>query len=442
MPAPPPLSPPSAPPTAAAAGAAAIVAAVGTTAGVALSVGVALAENHIANQVTAGVSRATLTTTAGALAPRPSPSAAIDPPSRAAAVAIGVGGRAGVAVSGAGALAKNVILSRTDAMIDQDATVVSAGKVDLDAVSSATIQATIAAAAASVGVGSSAGIGASVGFALARNFIGWDPASVAADQDSADELASVTAGTTVKVLEGVRAGDVYRYIGTAPALVYDHTSASGSQTLSKTKDKQTRVKSGCTVYVWGGENGLSVDLASTNYGDTGLWRLERVASLAGQDFGDADLWQLVLPGGSEASAQVRARLVGANVSAAGDLTLDAVASGSIDAKVNASSVAIGAGSTAGGALSGAGVGVENRARTQVLAAIDGSSGISAANILLNADSTLRITASAGAASVAGSAAGTVAVSISVGMAVAYNEVSDSVAAFIANRSEERRVGKE
>jgi hypothetical protein len=269
------------------AGAAAIVAAISGSAGVALSVGVALAENRIDNRVTAGVGRATLTTTAGDLVVSAGTTATIAATSRAAAVGF-ASGRAGVAVSGAGALAKNIILSRTVAEIDQGAIVVSAGKVDLDAASSGTITATIAAASGSVGVGSSAGIGASVGFALARNFIGWDPSAAPAAYDSNAALASIANGATVHVLDGVRAGDVYRYIGAAPALVYDLSSASGSQSLSNTKDVQTRVKSGGNVYVWRGSNDTTVNLATTNYGDTSQWRLERLASLAGQDFGDAD----------------------------------------------------------------------------------------------------------------------------------------------------------
>ncbi len=95
-------------------------------------------------------------------------------------------------------------------------------------------------------------------------------------------------------------------------------------------------------------------------------------------------------------------------------------------------MAIGAGGTVGIALSGAGVGVENRVRTLVKAFISGSDGIVADNISLSAHDNTRITADAGAASLAGSAAGTVGVSLSVGIAVAFNEVSNVVEASIAN----------
>ena len=58
-------------------------------------------------------------------------------------------------------------------------------------------------------------MGASVGASLARNFIGWGPTAVPADFDTNDPLQTLSSGDTVKVLGGVRSGDVYEYLGDA-----------------------------------------------------------------------------------------------------------------------------------------------------------------------------------------------------------------------------------
>ncbi len=309
------------------AGAATISAAFGGKAGVALSVGVALAENHISNEVEAYIANAddTLESTAGGIVLDARTRAGIDAITAAASVAIGAAGTAGIAVSGAGAVAKNVILTRTNAYIE-NSVIDSAGAVDLDAESDSAIDATVVAVSAAVGVGGTAGIGASVGFALARNFIGWDPSAPASDYTSAQELKTIPTGTTVRVLDGVRGGDVYRYIG--PTVdVYDFTSTDGTRTLQNDDDRQTRVKVGDDIYVWEGDDNESVNLGTQNYQTNGEfddeghpepnegWRLERVSSLRGQDYGDLDLWKLILPEDIEDASQVQAYVMNSEVTA-------------------------------------------------------------------------------------------------------------------------------
>jgi len=429
------------------AGAATIAAAFGGKAGVALSVGVALAENHIGNEVEAyiagvddGLETAGIVTPGNVVVDARTV-ATIDAITAAASVAIGAAGTAGIAISGAGAVAKNVILTRTNAFIGGGSVVLSAGNVDIHAMSDSAIDAIVVAVSGAVGIGGTAGIGASVGFALARNFIGWDPSAPDSDYTTAQELKTIPTGTRVRVLDGVRGGDVYQYIGPT-ADVYDFTSTDGYRTLQNNDDRQSRVKVGYDIYVWEGDDGESVNLSVQDY-DGGVddegdpepnenWRLERLSTLGGEDFGDPDLWKLILPQDIEDASQVQAYIMNSNVTAVGDLTIEAVSKGSVDAFTLAGSVAIGAGGTAGIALSGAGVGVENRVRTLVKAFIDGSNGITANNIHISARDHTRITADAGAASIAGSAAGTVGISLSVGIAVSFNEVSNVVAAYIAN----------
>ena len=81
----------------------------------------------------------------------------------------------GVAVSGAGAVAQNVILSRANAY-GQNSVIDSVGDVTLSATSTSTISSAVVAVSAAVGGGiGTAGVGASIGVAVARNFIGWTP---------------------------------------------------------------------------------------------------------------------------------------------------------------------------------------------------------------------------------------------------------------------------
>ncbi|MDX6677211.1 MAG: hypothetical protein QOE31_1263, partial [Solirubrobacteraceae bacterium] len=98
--------------------------------------------------------------------------ATINAVSVAASLAVGLG-TTGVALSGAGAVATNVVTGGTSAYV-QDATISSAGAVSLTATGTSAIAATIVAASAAVGVGGTTGVGASIGAAVAHNYVGFD----------------------------------------------------------------------------------------------------------------------------------------------------------------------------------------------------------------------------------------------------------------------------
>src|SRR6185503_9677983 len=82
-------------------------------------------------------------------------------------------GTTGVAVSGAGALALNVIGSNTKAYIEGSTLDNVGGDVDIDAQNSSSIAAIVGAVSAAVGVGQT-GVGVSIGAAIALNKIGFD----------------------------------------------------------------------------------------------------------------------------------------------------------------------------------------------------------------------------------------------------------------------------
>ena len=194
------------------AGAASLAASLGGTAGVSLSVGVALARNTITSDVEAYVSNATgdgLETTSGVLKIESINTAVINATSIAASLSVGLGGTAGIAISGAGAEATNVILGSTKAYI-QDSVIKTAGDVDVDANNRATIDATIVSASFSVAVGGTAGVGASIGVAIARNFIGSSLQDDVQYKYTSDAHPAVLSpDDTVLVNNGARAGLVY-----------------------------------------------------------------------------------------------------------------------------------------------------------------------------------------------------------------------------------------
>ena len=94
-------------------------------------------------------------------------------------------------------------------------------------------------------------------------------------------------------------------------------------------------------------------------------------------------------------------------------------------------------------VGGAGVGAENQIAAHVKAFIDGdgTDGIVANSISLNADDASSIKAVAGAASIMGSASGEGGVSVSIGLSLAYNKIENEVAAYVADVSL-RRCGED
>ena len=358
------------------AGAASIAGSVAGTAGVALSIGVALAQNRVGNEVEAYIadvanSADAANATAGGITLEADEAATIQATSAAASLAVGIGGTAGVSVSGAGAAALNTILTADEAYV-LDSTLVADGAVSATAHDSASITATIAAASAAVGGGGTAGVGASLGVALARNFIGWDPTLVSAQHTSDQTVTGLSDGTTVRVVSGVHAGDVYRYVG---------TPLSGS-----------------------------VDLSVQNYQNTGAW--QPVAPVA-------------------ASAQVLAYVQDSSVTATGALSLTATSSGQIMSTVIAGSVAV-AGGTVGIGAAGAGVGAQNTVAETVNAYISGTGGssISAASATLRATDSESIMIVTGAASIAGGFGGGGG-ALTIGVAIAINQITDDVEAYIS-----------
>ena len=383
------------------AGAASLAAAVGGGVGGALSIGVSLAQNEINTAVAAYIANADTGVTAqdGDITLKADEMSTIRATSAAVSLAAGFGGAAGIAISGAGAVADNYIGTSTLAY-GRDSLLTASGNVDIDALNNSLIDASIFSASIAIAAGASAGLGASVGVSVARNFIGWDQdpdAASTATYTTGTAFGAITGGEITKgqkvyVESGARAGGLYEYIGDEP--------------LEEPEDS---------------DPDDDVD--------------DRVGWLARVDYSDKTKWKHV---NLEADAVlVQAFLEDTSVAAGGDLTIDADADQEIRATVFAGSVAL-SGGFIGASLSGAGASTENKIKTFVKAYIDGdveetgtSASISASDVALKADDNSTIDADTGAAAIAaGFGAGGIAVSIGVGLA--QNEISNEVDSYIKN----------
>ena len=158
---------------------ASLAAGFGGAGGGALSIGVSLALNQIVDEIEASIGKVAsgVTGTAGDVQLTAESTASIESLAVAASLAASGGSIAAVAISGAGADATNVILTRTNAfVVDSKVTTTGtgaqAGDIALKATSSSTIRAVVAAAAVAVSGGWGAAAGA-IGVSLSRNLIGW-----------------------------------------------------------------------------------------------------------------------------------------------------------------------------------------------------------------------------------------------------------------------------
>ncbi|MDZ4252170.1 MAG: hypothetical protein U1A72_06305, partial [Sulfuritalea sp.] len=314
-----------------------------TSSALSVSVGLSLARNEIKNDMTAFMRNVGLATaTNGSVTIGATENADIDATSTASSVTIALSASGGKSFGGGGATAVNYIRGKSNAYIEGSTvsatgTGAGMGAVTVTSDNASSIDAKVAAISVAAAAGAGSSPAASIGFSLARNFIGWDSsggASVTTTYTSAQRPTTLTAGQTVKILDGARAGDIYEYVGST--LTDGDPNTAGTQT---------------------------VDLTTQNYQDKSAWKQINVNASA-----------------LEAQAYIK----NSSVTASGALTLDADSTASISAIVVAGSGALAGGGSTGLALSGAGVYAENRIKTYVKAYIDGdgSTGISAASALL------------------------------------------------------------
>jgi len=430
------------------------VGASGKDTGGALSIGVSLADNTINNTIRAYIDNsglpnpgATSVSAAGDIGLNATSMAQIDSLTIGGAIAVGAsGGGSGYAGAAAGAAAYNKIENTIGSFVKGVGSITSAGgDLTLTATDNAAIIANAVGGSIAVGAsGGGTGGALSIGVSIAHNTIAnkaqaYIDNSALAPPDNAivlnardvslsaasmDTIQALSIAATIAVGAGSKTGVALSGGGSESTnIILTKTNAyilstdlvsTGDVTLDarNTADISAKVITGSVSVGVGGKAGVAASVG---------------ASLARNLIGwDAD--------GNYMPAEVQAYLKNSSLGTAGDLSLSALASETIDAIVVAGSVAVSGGGTAGVGLSGSGADAENKISTQVKAFIDGdgATGIVADSISLTALDLSSIKADVGAGSLAASVAGTAAVSLSIGVALAENTITNQVEVYIAN----------
>ena len=367
------------------AGAASLAGGFGASNGVAVSIGFAMADNTTAGAVEAYLRNADDVNATGAISVGATNSANIDATAATASISAAIGGTNGISFSGGGAVARNDILTDTNAFIE-GSVVTQADSVSVSASSTSIIDADILAVSLSVGGGGTVGGAASFGAAVALNNIG----DGAADRNKVEAYLRGSA------------------IGTAGVLSLQATSsqtikarvAAGSAAISGAGTAAVGI-SGAGV---GGRNAIAVRTAAFIDGaaktitagsididakdSSGIQALVGAASLAA-GFGTTAV--AVTVGVSiarnEIDNDVYAGISGDQTVATtnGGITIDATSDGKIEAQSYAASLGIGIGAGTGGvALSGAGATARNTIKGDTAAKVNGGSIDSFAGISVKA----------------------------------------------------------
>jgi len=404
---------------------ASLAGAFGGAGGIAASVGVSLARNVIGNQVQAYILDASdVTTTGGDIVLEAKENATITTKSIAVAVSLGGGGTFGLALSGGGAEATNIILTNTNAYVEKSR-LTSQGDVRLNAQNTSTITATVVGVSGSLAVGGTVGAAASIGAAVASNLIGWNtdgdrvPAQV-----QAYLLDSNVQAQGDLVQRAISDQTISAGVGAGSAAISGGGAAGGSLSGAGV-DAENKIATQVQAYIDGAATaGITADSVMLSARDTSAITADVVgASVAGAIGGAVGVSASV--GVSLArnviSNQVQAytRNAPAVTTSGGNIVLEANENATITTQSIAASVSVAVGGGLGAALSGAGAEATNIILTRVNAYAEGSALNSSRGVRIAASntSTIGATVAALSAAVGGGAAGG---GVSIGTSLARN----------------------
>ncbi|MDP6722242.1 MAG: hypothetical protein QGF59_26495, partial [Pirellulaceae bacterium] len=346
-----------------------------------------------------------------------------------------------LSASGAGVESTNKISTEVKAYIETSS-VTATGNVSVQAQDESDITTDAGAASVSISYASDFSGGLTVGVAISKNEIDND---VEAYIDSATQF-DVTGNLSIRALETATISSVAVAASIGANISSSGTGVSlsggGAESTNNILGKSNAYINSTTVTV-GGNLNLSAENASDI--DAKVAAVS-IAVGVGQSTGvgvsiGAAVTQNFIGwtlGETKDALEVKAYISDSSITTTGTHTQTATARQQIDAGVGAGSVGV-ASSSSGAGLSGSGSGAsaDNRIAVDVKSYIngDGATGISAASLSLTADDSSRISAVAGAASIAASYGSSTGGSLSIGAALAYNEISNQVDAYIINANQ-------
>jgi hypothetical protein len=396
--------------------------------GAAISIGAAVAENQIDNSVEAFIINADnmVTSTDGDITIEAVENATITAVSSAASASVRVGGL-GVAISGAGADATNVILTDTNAFV-MDSKLSSDDEVKLDADNSSTINATVVTASASAVVGA-AGVGASIGTSVARNLIGWDldgnrvPTEVQAyvERSSIDAGGALTLDATA--VENIDATVVAGSVAVAAGGLAVAVSGAGASTKNRVANRvRAYVKDATGTGIRVGSGSLQA------YDTTTIQANVEAASIAGAVgvIGVSAAIGVAIAD-NHISNEVEAFVSSSTLeTTSGDLTIEAVENASISG-LSIAAAAAGSASIFSVSVSGGGAEATNTIDTRTLAYVSQSSLDISGDLDVHASDTSSSTAVTGSSSVAAGL-----ISVALGGSIANGTITSTTEAYIDN----------
>ena len=411
------------------AGAAAVAGGFGGTTGVAVSIGFAMAQNTIANNVAAYLETIdTVRARDGNLALSATSDASINATAATASLSVAIGGTTGISFSGGGAIALNDISTDTNAYID-NSTVFEADAITVSADAKSSIEAKIVSVSLSIGVGGSVGGAASFGVAVAENQIG----NGASDRDQVQAYIRSSTITTdgTLTLAATSEQDIDAIVLAGSAAIGGGSVGVGLSGAGAGSGNTIAVKT--AAFIDGSAKTITAGAIDIDAWDKSTIDATNAAASLAAGFGATGL------AGSVAVAIARnkidndvlASVTGGQtlITTTGDIAIDARREGSIHATSAAASLglAISAGSAAV-ALSGAGASATNEIYGDTIASVSGGMLDSAAGVRVAAkmDSTIDATVAALVAAIAIDPVGG-GIGAAIGASVATNTIGNGVA---------------
>jgi len=395
-------------------------------AGGTLSIGASIARNTVSNSVDASITKsraptgdARVRSTSGDITLTARENASIRVSSTGIAIAAGLGDAGGFGVAGAGAEATNVVLTKTNARVE-DSSLSSFRNVTLDSrTSPATTLFTLPSSLTATDLDEKAQLDEQAELPAGISDAEKLRRAALADRLRAAFRGNQRLGSGDLQLVTLEAGRSWQLTDSRHS-VFLITLTDGSLSVAKPLISATVVSAAVAV-AGGSGGGVAVSIGASV-----------TRNLIGYT-----------ASGDKVPSEVKATVSNTSIAAKGTLTQSAVNAATIDATAFAGSVAA-SGATQGGpgavSLGGAGARVLNKVATVVTATIDGGGAASSSNVieaggvLLTARDTTVVSAWSGALAVAFAIApaSTGGVSVSIGVGRAENDVANTIEASIRN----------
>ena len=415
------------------AGAASLAAGFGTTA-VAVTIGVSIALNEIDNDVYAGISGdQTVATTNGGITIDATSDGKIEAKSYAASLGIGIGtGTGGVALSGAGATARNSIKSDTAAKVTGGSIDSFAG-ISVKAKQASDIDATIAALTLAIAADASGAVGAAIGVSIAENFIGNGTADRNLVEASLTGVKAEAEGALE--IDALSDNSIDALVAAAAAAL----SAAGGAAVSLSgagADAKNRIHVATKAFIDGDGTGDTGVAAGVHAGSVAI-QAKDDSSIKSQAYAGAIAASFGAVGVSVAMGvgfadNTIANTIDASIKNTDDtvstdnggITVKAIDNATIDAISAAASLAVAVGGGVGVSISGGGASAKNLIDNDVTSLVQDSILDSGGLVTVSAESTSKITAKIAAIAVAAGLDPGVGIGVAIGASVAINQIGE------------------